>query len=198
MGVARVVHWMKRLAMILAVLVATTASAELGSEGLSGFVGVGYLGSPGGSGAGASTGVRLGVGTHFAASFDLGYGFLAAAPFVQDRWWVIPAVALVIPVGQVRFDIGVGLGVGTAAAFASWHDYGADHTRWAVQLIPAVRAHGVAAVALTHRLELFARVDAGALLVEGNSIGVRDGGPPRPITDTTWITLGVGLQVRFR
>lgn len=121
------------LALVLAGTAATTAQADESPEpralppphsvGL--FAGVGALGSPGATGGAFLAGLRLGVGKHFAASVDLGYGLLTAPPTIQDRWWLMPSAALVIPAGSVRLDLGVGAGVGTSSGYLSWSDYDA-------------------------------------------------------------------------
>ncbi len=87
------------------------------------FASLGYLGSPGANGAATDEGVRWGVSRHLALSFDFGYGVLGAwgnvadpTHKVEDRWWIMPAVAWVIPAGRAarsrrrswsRFDIGL-------------------------------------------------------------------------------------------
>jgi len=151
-------------------------------------MGAGYLGSPGAYGEAFSTGLRLAVGRRFAASLDLGYGLLNAPPIDEDRWWVIPSVALVIPAGRVTFDFGGGVGVGTASGYASWSSYFAQPfmPTWAVTA-PAARAHATIAVALDRKLDLFVRPEVASLLAAN-----------RPsLTDTVWVGLVIGFQTRL-
>src|SRR5271170_6447051 len=107
------------LGVLLAGLVASTAHADTTEPGLAApgdqrpvarpanagslglFAGAGYLGGPGAYGEAFATGVRLGVGAHLAAGVDLGYGLLNASPVAEDRWWVIPSIALVVPAGRL-------------------------------------------------------------------------------------------------
>ena len=158
------------------------------------FVGTGLLGTSGAVGGSVFVGVRLGIVTHAAFSFDLGYGTMSASPAIQDRWWLMPSVAFVIPTAPGHIDLGVGLGLATATGFASWRDYLADQTTYSFQLVPAVRAHAVAAFALTRRVALFFRVGAGALVLDGNSIGIRDG-PARPLKEVAWVSLSIGVEL---
>ena len=155
------------------------------------FAGAGYLGSPGGNGSTFTTGLRLGIGRHFAVSFDLGYGLLGTHPAVQDRWWLIPSAALVIPAGRVRFDLGAGLGLGASSGYVSWSGYLAKPftPTWAFQLVPTVRAHAIAAVDITRDFDMFIRLDAATLLLLPGSHA--------RISDTTWATLSLGVQFRL-
>ena len=153
------------------------------------FAGAGYLGSPGAEGGAFLAGLRLGVDRHFAASLDLGYGLLSAAPTTQDRWWLIPAASLVIPVGKVRFDVGAGAGVGTSSGYVSWSDYAArPFTPVWHYTVPAVRGHVTAAMELTPSLEVFARADVASLLTVASQAQA---------TDTTWFALWLGVQPRL-
>jgi hypothetical protein len=153
------------------------------------FTGLGYLGSPGADGGAFLGGLRLGLGRHFAASFDVGYGLESAPSTMQDRWWAIPAAALVIPVGAVRVDLGAGAGVGTSSGYVSWSDYAArPFTPIWHYTVPAVRAHVGAAMTLTPGLDVFARADLATLLSVGSPAGTMD---------TTWFALWVGVQPRL-
>ena len=160
------------------------------------FVGAGYLASPGANGAALAAGLRLKVVQHFAVSLDLGYGLVGAATTVQDRWWVMPSLALVVPGGPLRFELGVGVGLGASSGYTSWPAYTAAPFTpvWAFQLVPAARAHVLAAMSLSPRTEFFARLDATTLLLEGNALGFRAGNPHPGATDTVWVNLWVGLQ----
>ena len=155
------------------------------------FAGAGDLGSPGAQGAAFLGGLRLGAGSHFAGTFDVGYGLLSAAgaTAVQDRWWAIPSAALVLPAGAVRFDLGAGAGVGTSSGYLAWSDYAArPFTPVWHYTVPAVRAHVAAAVAVTRGLELFARADVATLLFAGSDAATMD---------TTWLALWIGVQPRL-
>ncbi|HEY2367648.1 MAG TPA: hypothetical protein VGH87_14730 [Polyangiaceae bacterium] len=70
---------------------------------LSVFTGLGYLGTSGGSGGVVTTGARYMIGEHFAVGLDIGYGLMAVQDAMQDRWWIIPSMAVVFParVGKV-------------------------------------------------------------------------------------------------
>ena len=150
------------------------------------FAGLGALGSPGTVGAAFLTGLRLGVGEHFAASLDLGYGLLTAPPTVQDRWWLIPSAALVLPAGSLRFDLGAGAGVGTSSGYVSWSDYDArPFTPVWHYTVPAVRAHATMATQVARDLEVFARVDVASLVSVGSPTGAMD---------TTWVALWLGVE----
>lgn len=175
------------------------ARADRRPQELGLFVGAGYLASPGANGGAFSFGLRLGMGRYVALSFDVGYGVVGASPTVEDRWWLMPAVALVLPAGPVRFDLGAGLGLGASSGYRSWPDYvaGPFNPIWAFQLVPTVRAHVRAAIALRRCCDLFARVDVASLLLDGNSIGFRVGDPHRPVMDTLWFYLWIGVQFRL-
>jgi hypothetical protein len=156
------------------------------------FEDVGYLGSPGAWGSAFGAGLRLRLVEHFAASADLGYGLLSEAPAVQDRWWVIPSLAVVIPVRAVRFDVGVGAGVGTASGYTSWSAYmAAPFTPTWHATVPAVRGHAVASIPLTRSLGVFARVDVASLLFTGLD------GAHAGATDTSWVALSLGFEHRL-
>lgn len=186
---------MKTLAVVLTLLTSVLATAEEPQK-LGLFVGAGYLGSPDTHGAAMGAGVRLAMGRHLALSFDLGYGVVGNAATVQDRWWLIPSVALVIPVGRVRFDIGAGVGLGTCSGYSDWRDFAEAPfmPTWAFQLAPAARGHVVASVKVRRNLELFARVDVASLLLDGNAIGFRDNNLQPGARDTMWVNLWLGFQ----
>jgi hypothetical protein len=151
------------------------------------FAATGWLASPGENGAAFEAGMRFGLGRRLALSFDLGYGVLAAASgsTIQDRWWLMPALAYVASAGKVRLDVGAGFGLGASSGYASWPAYAAEPftPKWAYQLMPTARAHAVAAIDLGPKLGVFARLEAAKLLVSG-----ADG----TMTDTAWATLSVG------
>ena len=153
------------------------------------FAAVGSLASPGACGAAFLTGLRLGLDRHFAGSFDVGYGLLGAPSTTQDRWWVMPAAAWVIPVGGLQLDLGAGAGVGTSSGYTSWSDYTArPFTPIWHYTVPAARAHVTAVIALSPHLDLFARADLASLLYVGSPAAARD---------TTWFALWIGVQPRL-
>ena len=176
------------------------APTDSGPQKLGFFIGTGYLGSPGANGAAVDLGVRLGLGRHFAFSFDIGYGMITAtaSPIVHDRWWLIPTMAFVIPAGRVRFDLGTGIGIGTSSGYTDMADFAAAPfmPSWAFQLVPVIRGHAMATTAINRRVDLFVRLDVASLLLDGNSIGIRDGNPNPGLIDTMWVNLWLGVQFR--
>ena len=171
----------------------TSGSAVLDdarSERLALFAGAGYLGSPGATGGAFCAGLRLRPGEHAAGSFDLGYGLLGAYQSTQDRWWAIPAIAFVVTASPVRFDVGVGAGVGTSSGYASWSAYtAAPFTPSWHATVPAVRAHAVAAFRLTRSSDAFVRADVASLWLAGS------GSTLSAAEDSLWVALWVGAAV---
>jgi hypothetical protein len=165
---------------------------------LQALLGTGYLGGPGPGGAAFVMGLRSRPAGHLALAFDVGYSALAAQQGVQDRWWLIPSVALVMPVGtgDAQLEAGVGLGLGASSGYASGADYAAAPFSpvWAFQMVPAARLHAGFSTRLSPGLELFARVDVAALVLEDNSLGSRVGNSNPSLTDTTWVDLLAGLR----
>jgi hypothetical protein len=160
------------------------------------FTSAGYLSTSGGNGGALATGVRLALGDHFALGLDLGYGLLALQQgTMQDRWWIIPSMAVVLPahIGKVplSFDIGAGLGLGTSSGYASWSTYSARpfSADWAFQLEPAVRAHAIAAVSVSRNVDLFLRADAAALILP-------QGSAPTD-ADGMWMMFALGSRFRL-
>jgi hypothetical protein len=175
------------------VLVSSLAAADVPDATTLGlFTDVGYLASPGTNGSAFGVGLRAALGRHFAVSFDVGYGVLGAQSAVQDRWWLVPSIALVVPtrVAQrpVVFDLGAGVGLGASSGYLSWSDYvAAPFTPvWAFQLFPTVRAHAIVAVAINRDLEVLVRADAASVL-----------GTDRGAMDTTWLMLSLGARFRL-
>jgi hypothetical protein len=187
-------------------MLALLCAAAVGSAGLEAraasspelglFIGSGVLASPAGVGAPLEAGVRLELARHFAVSFDLGYSLMSAQPHLQDRWWLMPAAALVLPLGSVRLDIGAGLGMGTSSAFGSWDAFSGDHTSWKLEYCAAVRAHASASVGVGGPVEVYLRTEASGLLT-GRGLGCADATRPGTLADATWASLGVGLQLRL-
>ncbi len=159
------------------------------------FTSTGYLGTSGGNGAAVATGIRYAIGDHFALGFDLGYGLMAMQTGMQDRWWFVPSMAVVLPmrVGGTRatFDIGAGRGRGTSSGYGSWSEYAAHPftATWEFQLEPAVRAHAIAALPVSRNVEVFLRTDAAALVLpHGSAPSDADG---------MWLMASVGARFRL-
>jgi hypothetical protein len=172
----------------------TPAPASPQTLGL--FAGAGYLGSPGLSGGVADLGLRYAPLSHLALSFDLGYGVIGGSASTQDRWWLMPAAALVVPVGPATLDVGAGLGLGATSGYSSGSAYvAAPFTPvWAFQLVPAVRGHAMVTLSLGARLDGFARLEVASLLLGGNSIGSRVDNPHPEAADTLWYDLVLGVH----
>jgi hypothetical protein len=171
--------------------VSNAAEPELGL-----FASSGVLASPGGAGAALSAGLSFAPFRHLAFGFDLGYGLLDTNVSKQDRWWLMPTVAGLFSAGRVRFELGAGLGLGTASGYPSWASFDAAPFKpaWAFQLSPLVRAHAQASLPVSERVELFARVEAGGLWLDGNRIGFRDNNPRPSLAETTWGQLALGAK----
>ena len=152
------------------------------------FVGADYLTSLNANGGALSAGLRLGVFRHFAASLDIGYGLLTAFHSIDDRWWAIPSVAFVLPVGPGTLDLGGGVGFGTVSGYVSSSEYFARPftPTWHITAA-AVRAHAVFAFPITSRFDLFGRAEVATLL----------SGTPPAGTDAFWVGLSFGFQVRL-
>lgn len=162
---------------------------------LSLFTSAGWLTTSGGNGGALATGVRYAIGRHFALGFNLGYGIMATdspTAKMEDRWWFIPSMAVVLParVGKypLAFDIGAGLGLGTSSGYTTASDYTAHplSADWEFQLEPAVRAHAIAAIRVSRTLEIFTRFEAAALVLPHGSSPTA--------TDSTWMMLSVGTR----
>jgi hypothetical protein len=161
------------------------------------FASLGYLASPGGGGGGSAfmTGLRLAVGRHLALGLDLGWGLLATPAAIEDRWWVVPTMALVLPANiggrRATFDLGAGFGVGTSSGYSSFSEFAGKPFApdWAFQVFPAGRMHTVASVAVARGLDVFVRADAGSLILPPSS--------GRTIADSTWLLFSVGAQFRL-
>jgi hypothetical protein len=166
----------------------TTATApEPEPKKLAFLIGAGSLNSPGASGGALWTGLRVALGRHFAASTDLGYGLVGTAPSAQDRWWLIPALAMVIPTGPVRVDVGLGAGVGTSSGYPAWSNYlHAPLTPTWHDTVPIVRAHASAGMEIKRNVDVFARAEVASLLFAKPHDGT---------LDTLWLSFWVGLQV---
>lgn len=172
-----------------------SATKEDAPMKLSVFTGAGYLGTSGGNGGVVTTGARYMIGEHFAVGLDIGYGLIAVQDAMQDRWWIIPSMAVVFParVGRARlsFDIGAGFGWGTSSGYKSWDTYAARpfSADWAFQLEPTVRAHAIAAASVSHSVDVFVRADAAAMILPQNS-------SPND-ADGMWLMLAMGTRFRM-
>ncbi len=189
------------VAALLALLLPTLGeAAELSGESvreqhrLGLFVGTGYLGTPSGHGVAISGGLRFPLGRHLALGFDVGYGFTGAHAAVEDRWWLLPSAAFVVPLGRWSFELGVGAGLGTASGFASWSAYTSDHTDWAYQLAPAGRLHARVAFDVSPGFTLFARFEVATLWTQSNVIGFREGSGHASSAENLWFGLCLGAQ----
>jgi hypothetical protein len=155
---------------------------------------VAYLTDTTNHGVALDAGLRLGLGRYFAVALEVGYGMMGAA-HVQDRWWVMPSIALVLPVAPLRIDLGAGLGLGTASGYADLDVFerAPFEPGWAFQLAPAIAGHATVAVPLSPTTSAFARLDVGALLVDGNAFGYRQRTQHLGSADTLWIALALGF-----
>ncbi len=148
-------------------------------------------------GGALSAGVRVGLGRWFALGFDLGYGLMASAHDVQDRWWMIPTAALVLPVDDARLELGAGVGLGATSGYASIDSYarGPFDPDWAYQLGPAMRAHAAVFLRVNRDVDAFLRADFATLLLSG-PVAVREANPSLAPHDTVWMTLSLGFAIR--
>ncbi len=192
--------------MLLSAPLAAADAPTPGASTLELFASLGYLGSPGANGAMSDEGVRLGLGRHLALGFDFGYGNLGAwgkaqdpTHDVEDRWWIMPSVAWVIPTRLLLLDLGAGVGVATASGYPSWSYFGAQPFGpvWAFQLVPAVRFHAIASTSVSRKVELFALLELGSLVLGDNSVGIRSANVATSPMDTTWVTLALGVRYRL-
>jgi hypothetical protein len=117
------------------------------------------------------------------ASVEFGYGLLDGARGPEDRWWVMPALAVVIPAGRMSFDLGGGVGSGTVSGYQTWPSYFAHPFEpcWHITE-PAVRGHLGFSVPLTRLIDLWARADVGNIVATA------------PASDTAWHGLTIGVQ----
>jgi hypothetical protein len=154
----------------------------------------GWLTSGGGNGAALGAGARLAVGRHFALGLDLGYGLMATPnSTMQDRWWFVPTMAGVMPARiagrDFTFDVGAGLGLGTASGYSGgWAEYSSHpfSASWEFQLMPTVRAHAIASMKVSPTMDVFFRADAAALVLPRGSNA--------SMTDSTWVLVSVGTR----
>lgn len=157
--------------------------------------GVSLLGAPGELGLAFVLGTRLSLGRYTALRFDIGYGVMGGSRSLEDRWWLIPSFAAVVPFDQVRVEMGVGVGFATTSGYTSFEAFVREpfDDDWAYQLIPAVRGHAALWLELGHDADFYVQIDAGVLVTEGNDIGLRVGDPN--MAQRVWTTLTVGSSV---
>jgi hypothetical protein len=148
---------------------------------------VGADGVVSGSGAGAvgALGFRFLARPQLAATLDIGFGLEGTGPSAEDRWWTIPSLAWVVPIGPATLDVGGGLGIGTVSGYGSASAFFsapfAPHWHFTT---PTARAYLTLSLPVSARLDLFARAEVGSLLTSASS------------ADATWE--GLALGVRFR
>lgn len=159
-------------------------------------VGGGYLNDLDAHGGALNAGVRYAFAPHAAVGFDLGYGLLAGPTGFQDRWWLMPTLSAVTRSGDVEVELGLGLGLGAGSGYTDGTDFAAApfDPSWAFQLVPAARAHASVGVQVSPRVLLFLRLDAGALMLEGTTLGFRDRNPSPVLTDRLWVDLWAGAR----
>jgi hypothetical protein len=61
-------------------------------------------------------------------------------------------------------------------------------------MVPAARLHAGFSMRLSRGLELFARVDVAALVLDDNSLGSRVGNSNPSLAETTWVDLLAGVR----
>jgi hypothetical protein len=148
------------------------------------FAGADLLVSPAARGAAFSAGATWAPLPHLAVGADLGYGLLHGAGGDEDRWWLIPTLALRIPIQQLVLDAGAGLGVATVSGYSTWSAYFAQpfNPDWHVTTW-AVRGHLQLAIPVTPRLSFFSRVELGTVLQA-----------PSTASEALWFGLSAGIQ----
>jgi hypothetical protein len=162
--------------------------------------GVAAMGSPGEIGLAFALGTRLALGRYSALRFDVGYGVMGGSRSLEDRWWLVPSFAAVIPVERLRVEVGAGLGFATSSGYTDFDAFVREpfDDDWAYQLVPAVRGHLALWLDLEESIAAYVQIDAGGLLTAGNDIGLRvgpNGGAGIPSdAQLVWATLTVGTS----
>ena len=174
----------------------TSTQSASPPSALSLFVGAGVLASTGAVGAQVSGGVRWRTRRNLAVELDTGYGLLDGSNEKQDRWWLIPSVAYVLPLARVELELGGGLGLGICSGYPSWAAYFAApfSPPWAFQLVPTARAQLVPSLPLSAKTSVYSRLEVAALLLGGNGLGFRDHNPNPQLSQTTWASLSFGVR----
>jgi hypothetical protein len=146
-------------------------------------LGAAEIGSAGENGAAFTVGILFRPIRFLQTSVEFGYGLLDGARGPEDRWWVMPTLALVIPAGRMSFDLGGGVGSGTVSGYQTWPSYFAHpfDPCWHITE-PAVRGHLGFSVPLTGSIDLWGRADVGTIVA------------PAPASDTQWHGLTIGVQ----
>ncbi len=159
--------------------------------------GVALLEAPGEVGLAFSLGTRLALGRYSAVRFDIGYGVMGGSRSLEDRWWLIPSFAFVVPVDRLRVELGVGVGLATSSGYTSFDAFVREpfDDDWAYQLIPAIRGHAALWLELGDDADAYVQIDAGGLVTEGNDIGLRVGNPNA--AQRVWATLTVGTSLNL-
>lgn len=159
--------------------------------------GVAALGAPGELGLAFVLGTRLALGRYTALRFDVGYGVMGGSRSLEDRWWLIPSFALVLPVDRMRVELGVGVGLATSSGYSSFEAFvrAPFDDDWAYQLVPAVRGHAVLWIETGRDADVYTQIDAGTLVPAGSEIGLRVGSPNAAAL--MWATLTVGTSLRL-
>jgi hypothetical protein len=154
----------------------------------------GSIAAAAGVGPALETGVRIRLAEHLAGTFDVGYGVLASGATAQDRWWLMPSLAVTFPVGRLRLDLGLGAGLGAASGYASVPAFvkAPFDPDWAFQLVPAVRLHAALSVPVSRRFTMFARVEAGDLFLKVVRLGIRTGENNDTFANDTWLHVALG------
>jgi hypothetical protein len=158
------------------------------------------MGSPGEIGLAFALGTRLALGRYSALRFDVGYGVMGGSRSLEDRWWLVPSFAAVIPVERLRIEVGAGLGFATSSGYTDFDAFVREpfDDDWAYQLVPAVRGHLALWIDLEESVAAYVQIDAGGLLTAGNDIGLRvgpNGGAGIPSdAQLVWATLTVGTS----
>ncbi|MBN8610330.1 MAG: hypothetical protein J0L92_07085 [Deltaproteobacteria bacterium] len=165
--------------------------------------GIAAIEAPGEVGLAFALGARLALGRYTALRFDIGYGVLGGSRSLEDRWWLIPSFAVVIPIERLRIELGVGVGFATSSGYTDFDAFvrAPFDDDWAYQLIPAARGHAAFWLELGADVDAYAQLDAGGLIVEGNTLGLRVGpnqGTEIPsAAQRVWSTLTVGTSIRL-
>jgi hypothetical protein len=186
---------------LITLLATATAPARAEApQKLGVLVAASYLGNGVAGGVALSSGVRFAMGEHVALSAQLGYGVLSGPATTQDRWWMLPTIAWVLPADPVRVDVGVGLGLGASSGYDSFAGYlrAPFSPTWSFQLVPAALAHIMTMTSLGRRVDVFIRVEAVTLLLLDSNIGFRTLRGPVGPADAVCFDTGAGLQLRLQ
>jgi|GEM_PF-2389264 len=156
--------------------------------------GLAALGGTDTGGVALTLGGRLLLGSFSVLRLDVGYGLVGNDHEVQDRWWILPGYALLIPIDTMRLEIGASLGFATSSGYPDLAAFGDApfNPRWALQLVGAARGHVALWFDLDESNAAFIELAVGTLHLEGNDAGVRHGIDNATAAETVWWTLTVG------